>query len=419
MPPERVRHTAIAVVALCFTMNLVARGVGETYAVFLLPLGDEFAWSRGQLTSVYSIYMAVLGLSAPVGGWVFDRFGPRASYGLGIGCLALGFMGASKASALWHFYVCIGVVGGFGATSMGLVTSSALVSRWFRSRLGTAMGITYAGLNSGVVVLAPLTQFAIDSVGWRQTYSWLSLGLAVLIVPVLALPWRRIAKGHPDFAITARGGTTVGGGTRHRDQDDWTLAQAVRQRAFWGLFAVFFFTAVAVYAVSLQIVAYLVESGFSPLQAATAFGLAGTLSVGGMASAGWMSDRIGRRATVAITFSLTIMGIVLLYLTGRQPSLALLGAFVLCFGFSQGSRGPVISALCAELYKGTGLGAILGAISVGMGLGASIGSWVSGVLHDITGGYTAGFALAIAAALLGLSQFWLVRSLGPGAAARR
>ena len=292
-------------------MNLVARGVGETYAVFLLPLGNEFGWSRGELTSVYSIYMAMLGLSAPVGGWVFDRFGPRASYGLGLGCLALGFFGASNAGELWHLYVCIGVVCGFGATAMGLVTSSALVSRWFRSRLGTAMGVTYAGLNSGVILLAPLAQITIDNVGWRQTYTLMSIALATLLLPVLALPWRRLAAGHPDFpAVTPSTGART---HEHHDRArrrDWTLAEAIRQSAFWGLFAVFFFTAIAIYAVSLQIVAYLVEAGFTPLQAATAFGLAGTLSVGGMASAGWMSDRIGRRATVGITFSLTISGIV-------------------------------------------------------------------------------------------------------------
>jgi hypothetical protein len=57
------------------------------------------------------------------------------------------------------------------------------------------------------------------------------------------------------------------------------------------MFGVFFFTSVAVYAVSLQAIAYLVEIGFDPLRAASAFGFTGMLSVVGMVAAGWLADR--------------------------------------------------------------------------------------------------------------------------------
>src|SRR3546814_12287410 len=69
---------ALGVLVLCFAMNAVARGAGETFAVFLLPIGEETGWHRVDLTSVYSIYMAASGLASPFVGIVFDRLGPRA-----------------------------------------------------------------------------------------------------------------------------------------------------------------------------------------------------------------------------------------------------------------------------------------------------------------------------------------------------
>ena len=48
-----------------------------------------------------------------------------------------------------------------------------------------------------------------------------------------------------------------------------------------------------------------------------------------------------------------------------------------------------VSTLVTLRYRGANLGRIYGLISVGMGLGGSLGAWIGGVLHDLTGGYTA------------------------------
>lgn len=397
--------TALVVVAVCVAMNMLARGVSETYAVFLLPMEQEFGWRRASLTGVYSTYMLVHGLSAPLAGMLFDRIGPRLLYSGGALCLGGGYFLAAKLHSAWQFHLCIGVLGGIGVAAMGMVPASALVSRWFRARLGTAMGITYAGLGMGVIAVVPLTQWLIERDGWRSTYEYLGRFVLVLVPLLLVLPWKHFAAGNPDFA-SERGPRAAHG---------WTLPRAIRSGAFWGLFAVFFFTAVAIWGTILQAVAYLVEIGFAPLEAATAFGVTGVMSVLGMVATGLLADRVGRRPTVTVTFALTVAGIGLLFLLAQFPYYWLLVVFVLCFGVSQGSRGPVISTLCAELFPGGGIGAIYGALTLGMGTGAACGAWVSGWLRDSTGGYEAGFLFAAVMALLGLSQFWLIPALARGA----
>ncbi len=396
--------TAIVVLAVCVGMNLLARGVSETYAVFLLPMEHEFGWRRAALSGVYSTYMLVHGLSAPLVGLLFNRLGPRLLYAGGALCLGGGYSLAAHLESVWQFHLCLGVLGGVGVAAMGMVPASALVSRWFRARLGTAMGIAYAGLGMGVIVVVPFTQWLIERNGWRSAYTSLGSGLLILLPLLLLLPWKHFAAGNPEFQ-SEHGPRAVAG---------WTLAQALRSSAFWGLFAVFFFTAVAIWGTILQAVAYLVEIGFAPLEAATAFGVLGIMSVLGMIATGWLADRVGRRATVTVTFGLTIAGIGLLFLLEQFPYYWLLVVFVLCFGVSQGSRGPVISTLCAELFPGGGFGAIYGSVTMGMGTGAAFGAWVSGWLRDATGGYEAGFLFAAVAALLGLSHFWFIPALAGG-----
>jgi MFS family permease len=396
--------TALVVVAVCVAMNLLARGVSETYAVFLLPLENEFGWGRATLTGVYSSYMLVHGLSAPLVGLLFDRLGPRILYAGGALCLGGGYFLAGRLEQIWQFHLCVGLLGGIGVAAMGMVPASALVSRWFRARLGTAMGVTYAGLGLGVIIVVPFTQWLVELDGWRSAYTYLGSFLLMLVPVLLILPWRHFAAGNPEYR--SQGGP--------RAVTGWTLSGAIRTAAFWGLFAVFFFTAAAIFSTILQAVAYLVEIGFAPLQAATAFGALGVMSVLGMIATGWLTDRVGRRSTATVSYVLTIVGIGCLFLLAQFPYYWLLVVFVLCFGISQGSRGPVVSILCAELFAGSGIGAIYGALTLGMGTGAAFGAWGSGWLRDITGGYEAGFLFAAVTALLGLSQFWIIPALARG-----
>src|SRR5690606_29414748 len=116
---------------------------------------------------------------------------------------------------------------------------------------------------------------------------------------LVLLPWRRIAAGSPEVAqaraaeATARfeasrrdGGS--GSGEAGRIPAAPRLADALRSPAFWDLAITFHMTALGMYLVIPQVVAYLVDTGYSPLVAASLFGLAGSLSMGGILTAGWL-----------------------------------------------------------------------------------------------------------------------------------
>lgn len=186
---------ALGVLGLCFLLNALARGAGETYAVFLLPIGAETGWDRAALTSVYSVYMLANGLASPFVGLAFDRFGGRALYVFGLVSLGGGFWLAGRMEQLWQLALFVGVFGGLGIASLGMIPGSILISRWFDARLATAMAIASAGLGTGTLVLAPLAQVLVDDVGWRGGYALIGGTVFVLALPVALLPWRRITAG--------------------------------------------------------------------------------------------------------------------------------------------------------------------------------------------------------------------------------
>jgi hypothetical protein len=69
-------RTALTVLGICMVLNLIARGSADACVVFLRPLEQDLGWTRSEMTSAYSIYLLVNGLSSPIAGMPFDRFGP-------------------------------------------------------------------------------------------------------------------------------------------------------------------------------------------------------------------------------------------------------------------------------------------------------------------------------------------------------
>ncbi|MBE0549665.1 MAG: MFS transporter, partial [Rubrivivax sp.] len=189
----------------------------------------------------------------------------------------------------------------------------------------------------------------------------------------------------------------------------------LRERRFWLLVQVMFFTTVGMYLIIVQSVAYLVDIGFTPLKAAGAFGTAGMLSVVGVSGAGWLADRFGYKRAATVSFAGTFAGTAVLFAMSYQSTHWLLGAYVLLFGICQGARGPLVASLSARLFPGPGQAAIYGAIYACMSVGSGLGALLAGVLYDLTGGYRASFLLAMACVLMAGAPFWLSNTLQPPA----
>ena len=393
---------ALNVLALCFSLALVGRGLGESFTVFLKPIAENFGWDRAQIISAYSLTWLSGGLMSPFIGRLFDHSGPRTVYAVGLALLGGAFLAAAHADQLWQFQLSIGLCVGIGIAFIGNVPNSILLGRWFGPRLPTAMAVVYSATGAGVLVLLPASQILIDHVGWRGAYQIFGIVALGLLVPLLLLPWRLFSTGSPHVA-------------KKTDPDfvdqGWTLLSAMRHHAFWALFATFFFTAIGMYAISAQIVAYLIDAGFPPLQAATAWGFSGVVLLFGMLGVTQLDRMIGRRPSVLISYAISIIGIGLLWLLKWYPNFWLLGAFVVTFGSMIGSRGPLLTATAMKIFRGERVGTIYGTISIGSGLGSAFGSWSGGLIHDWSLDYNLLIVFSLVAVILGMIPFLLVPAL--------
>jgi MFS family permease len=400
--PVKPVRTALGVLAICFALSVFGRGLGESFSVFLLPISESFGWDRADVVSVYSLSALAGGLASPLIGRLFDYSGPRSVYSLGLLLFGGAFLFAANAHRLWQIQFSIGICVGLGIALIGNVPNSILLGRWFGPKLPTAMAVVYSATGAGVLALLPASQVLIDHFGWRGAYQVFGTVALVLLLPLLVLPWRLFSEGQPHLTKPA---------TADLADEGWTLLRAMRHHAFWALFWTFFFTAIGMYAITPQVVAYLVEAGFPPLQAATAWGFSGVVLLFGMLGVSWLDGIIGRRPSVLASYALSIVGIFLLWLLQWYPNIWVLTGFVVCFGSMIGSRGPLLTATAMKLFKGRRVGTIYGSISIGSGLGSAFGSWSGGLIHDFSHSYNPLILYALIAVILGMIPFLVVPAL--------
>ena len=390
---------SLFVLFYCLTLTSISRGAGETFAVFLLPLSSHFSWDRASVSSIYSIYMVCLGIGSLLSGLSFDKYGPRFNYMVGLGLLSIAYGLLDSLSSIWQFYIFLGVLGGLGASMVGVIPAQSLVSRWFDKNLGTALSIAYAGQGLGVLIMAPLSQISIDHFGWQASYKYISYVFIILLIIASFLPWKKISSGSKDNPRKTNNGKATGG---------ISLKEAIFTKTFWGFFFIFCFTAIGIFGISLHVVAYLVFVGLSEVEAAFSFGIAGILNFIGMVLTGLAADRYPRHLVATVSYALSFMAIFSLAMMQFYTSIIFLILFIIGFGLSAGARGPIITTLMAEIFAGKGLASIYGATNLGQGIGAATGAFLAGFLFDLTGGYNFGFLLCSIFTFCGAVLFWTI-----------
>ena len=65
------------VVAACIIVSAVIVGARNSFGVFVIPMSEEFGWNRGTASLAASLGFLLNGLTQPLLGGGFDRFGGR------------------------------------------------------------------------------------------------------------------------------------------------------------------------------------------------------------------------------------------------------------------------------------------------------------------------------------------------------
>ena len=404
---QRASRNSWLILTGAFTAFTISAAMMHSYTVFLVAFVEAFGWSRAETSIAYSVSQLVAGGSSPVVGTLVDRLGPRRLLLLGGGLLVLGLAGSAFIGQLWQIVVLYGVIMTFGANCLGLVVFVPILSRYFVRRRGMAISIVQSANGFARALSAPVVQFLISGIGWRSTYLVEAAFMAVAVFPLAA--WFRRAE--PPRSVARLDGAEAApvDSPAIAPHGGWTLSEAMRTPHFWLLFAVYLFTGLGSFFVSLHQLAFAVDRGFDKLYAAEVLGMGAFLAIFGTIVTGTLSDYIGREVSAILAYGFSIVGVICaLFITGPDQGW-LLWLHACLFGLTWGARGPAITAKTADLFPGAQLGAILGVITIGSGLGAALGSWGAGFIFDLSGSYELAFMLSIAAYLCGIVAFWALR----------
>jgi MFS family permease len=412
--PAIPRHSRIGAAWLmlggAFIAFTISAALMHSYPVYLVAFIEEFGWSRAETSIAYSVSQLVGGVSSPLVGVLVDRLGPRRLLLIGSLLLVLGLAASAFATALWQMILLYGIVMTFGANCLGLVAFVPVLSRHFVRRRGMAISIVQSANGIARGISAPAVQLTISLIGWRMTYLVQAALMAAVVLPLMAL-FRSAdrAGGMAQSTEPAGGGVPRAAPSGIPAEPGWSLGEALRTPHFWLLFAVYMFTGLGSFFVSLHQLAFAVDIGFDKLYAAQVLGIGALLAVPGIVVTGTLSDYLGREVSAILAYGFSILGVVCgLLITGPDQHL-LLWLHACFFGLTWGARGPAITAKTADLFPGPRLGTILGVITIGSGLGAALGSWGAGWIYDLSGSYRVAFMMSIASYVCGIVAFWALR----------
>ncbi|MGQ4807569.1 L-lactate transporter [Candidatus Entotheonellaceae bacterium PAL068K] len=379
------------VLTVAFAIAFMTTGTRATLGVFLKTIIEELHWDRGTISMVIAINIWLGGLLQPFAGYVMDRFGAKWLFTASLGVYALGVGLTGLTQSVVYFLVIYGILLAVATAGSSISLSNALVAQWFSDRRrGLAIGLNNVGAAVGQLSLVPLSALMLTAMGWRLSYLYLGLAVAVTTVPLALLIPRRHTQADRGTGSAERPRGTQGPLTVQR----WS--NALYSPPLWQLMGGYFVCGMTVSLYYTHLIPFATDRGFSSAIAVTTFSLLVACSAVGALVAGVISDRIGRKNVLALAYCVraTAFAVLLLW----QHELALYG-FAILGGLSWLATPGSVTALTGEVYGMRTLGTLSG-ISLAVhqvGGGASV--WLAGVLYDVTGSYNISFILALIALL--------------------
>jgi MFS family permease len=381
------------IVAACFFVLFMLWGmVLNTFPIFLKPIAEDMNWGRGALA--VALLMGSLGaaVSAPIAGMVMDRVGVRSVMVAGAIAIGIALLAGSRIAVLWHLYIVFAVIG-CGLMCGTVIPCSLLVSNWFVSRRGTAMGGAFVGTSVGGMIMSPIANWIILHYGWRTAFAFSGITILVSVIPVVLL----VIRTHPSelgLEPYRRSESATDG-----VDDNWgvSVQQALSLRVFWQIGAVMLLVGLVTGGLGNHCVAYLDDLGHSPTRAAFAWSVVMAAMTVGKLSTGPIADRWGAKSIMAVACVLYSLSIGILVFA--QPYWVVL-VFAGIYGFALGTP-LIVNPLLTSHYLGMkNFGAVYGVLNALTTIGAAAGPVAAGMFFDSEGTYLPVFYAFIALMLV-------------------
>lgn len=375
------------------------------WSIFQKPL---LAFIPGSTVSdivlVYSLILIFIGVTAPFGGKLMDRFGPRVVVTAGCVMWTLAWYLASFATEMWQLYLTIGV--GVGVAD-GLVYANCVVNtvKWFPDKKGLAGGIIVAFASLGPFIWKPIAMSYFDPAAPTSFYAFsavIFMVTMVLLAPFVSAPPAGYRPKGWTPPVEKKTGSAREAGPR----------EMVKDPAFYAVFPTFSL-AIGSGAVMVGHSAAIAvnQLGMTAADAASTVTVFAFFNMAGRLIWGYLSDRFGRYTCQAAIFAIYCIGAFLL-MNASTMFLFMAGcaSFAVCWGGSY----AVYPAMTSELWGTKNLGVNYGILYL---LGPATGSFIfpriAAKAYEATGSYAMAYYSIIAIAILSFAaMIWLQKRSG-------
>ncbi len=179
-------HYAWIMFGITFVTLIGASGFRSAPGVLIVPLQDDFGWSRSTISFAVSINLLLFGFMGPFAAAMIDRWGFQRTISTALVTIATGALLTTQMNAPWQLVLLWGVVVGIGTGSMATVLAATVVNRWFFARRGVVLGLLTAASATGQLIFLPGLAWLASNIGWRAVSLTVACG-ALAVVPLVAI----------------------------------------------------------------------------------------------------------------------------------------------------------------------------------------------------------------------------------------
>jgi OFA family oxalate/formate antiporter-like MFS transporter len=372
----------------------LALGVLYTWSVISKGVPDAWGWSETDKSLPYAIACLVFCLIMVPAGRMQDKIGPRIVATIGGILVGLGMILASRTTSPMGYIIGFGVLAGAGI-GFGYASATPPAVKWFpAAKTGLIAGLVVSGFGLASVYAAPLAKWMTSTYGLPTMVMAFGMGFLVVVVGLAQL-----LTPPPKGYVPA--GTPAATPNANLDKkEDFT---PVEMLTTWQFYVLWFMYACGAGA-GLMIISKLAKIAQDQAGISLGFVLVAVLAVGngaGRIVAGTLSDKIGRKATLFLCFTIQAVSILLLSVTSQGSFLAKPGVLAVLsalIGANYGANLALFPSVTKDYYGLKNFGVNYGLVFTAWGLGGFMLSLLAGKVYDATKVFT--FAYYCSAGLL-------------------
>ncbi len=392
--PRRRPHYAWVVASVAFVTLLLASGFRSTPGVLIVPLQDDFGWTRATISMAVSVNLVLFGLTGPFAAAAMLRFGVRRVMLLALLLCAAGSALTVVMTQPWQLILLWGVVVGLGTGAMASVLAATIAARWFVSRRGLVTGVLTAASATGQLIFLPLLASLVTSRGWR------SASVAVAVAALVAVPLVLVLmRDKPeDIGLRAYGATDETPATASAGDPVATALAGLRLAShsgrFWLLAGSFFVCGASTNGlIGTHFIPAAMDHGMTEVAASSLLATIGVFDIIGTTASGWLTDRVDPRVLLAWYYGLRGLSLLALPMVLSARSVPLL-LFIAFYGLDWVATVPPTIALCAGVAGPERTSVVFGWVFAAHQIGAAAAAYAAGLARTDLGTYSPAFITA-------------------------